>query len=440
MLVPRRFLLPTIVLCALTASCGADPQPVAGGPEEGLWDGQDLTFFLQGGALSQVTLKAPLTCTGDGGCKGKVSGPVTGSFGSSPLGGSGQTPDGTVTIAGQFTSWTTAAGTVEAQAGTCCKAVAAWSAEWVPGTKPGQVADGGPTTPVKGWGKFSTGTLHPLPPRVQAVQALSAPPEASKSQAKAAEILEILRAQLGIAPCTLAMPLAKAAQAHADFYVAHGAQYDAAKLSPHSENAAFGAGFTGADPGTRATAAGWGNPGVFEVMAFTGSPQGAIAGWMDTVYHRFPLISPTSKDFGYGQGAAGKYHTEVMDLSGGTPEPGGVVVYPWPGQTSIAASWMGNEGPQPPAPAGGFPSGPVISARFSTPVEVTAHTLRGPDGAEIDHVWLDAQGDKNLAMFDSKQKVIYATKPLAAGTHTVRIAAKVNGQAEVVEWTFVVGP
>ncbi|MBI5608869.1 MAG: hypothetical protein HY902_08300 [Deltaproteobacteria bacterium] len=411
---------------ALSSGSGAVANP-------GTWQGSDLQFTLNGSTLSEVVLLSKLTCQGDNGCQGSVTGPLTGTVTAAPLYGTLQSSQGSVEIDGQFTGATQASGTLRAQAGSCCTAVAVWSADWL--APPSGGGDAGSTP--DSWGTSAGGTLKPYPPR--AVDgSLAAPDGASPEQVAALQTLEQLRAKLGLLPVTAAAPLQQAAQAHAEFFVAHGAQYQAKQLSPHAEDPSFGSGFTGADPQARIQAAGWSAPAT-EIMAFTGSPTGAIAGWLATVYHRMPLLDPRSKSMGYGQAAKGAYKTEVMEVSGGASAAPGVVVYPYPGQTGVPGSWDGAEGPQPPAPPKGFPSGPVISLRFSQPATVTKHELRDAAGTPLEHVWLDAQNDSNTAMFDGNCRSLYAHQPLAAGVYTVHVEATILGKAEVVEWQFQVG-
>lgn len=426
-----------IALCAIAVVLGGCGVDVGGsgqllGPAAGDWLGADLKFRLQDGQVSAVELLTTLTCTGDNGCQGAVKGPVQGQFVPTVSPWSGQTTGGPLAVAVAFPSSTSAQGTLQAQAGSCCVAVAAWSASWVPGTAPGQ-----PPASVIGWGKASTGTLHPVAAR--AVLKATVPNGASANQQLAAEGLEKLRAALGLPAATQHPALNEAAQLHAQFYVNHGSQYTKAKLSPHAQDPSFGSDFTGKDVGDRAVAAGYGSAALGEVMAFSGSAQAALQGWLDTVYHRFPLLHPKTKEYGYGQAAKGSYQTEVMDVSESGSEAVPLVVYPFPGQAGVPLSWNGLEGPQPQPPPGGYPSGPIITARFAQQVEVTAHSLRDSQGNELPHVWLDAKNDNNVAMFDSKSKVLYAHQPLTAGTYTVRLDVKIAGAAQVVQWTFSAG-
>ena len=159
-----------------------------------------------------------------------------------------------------------------------------------------------------------------------------------------------------------------------------------------------------------------GTPGA-EVMAFTGTPAGAVQGWLETVYHRLPLIDPSVHVFGYGGAKANNAKCEVINFSGRAPSGADpIIVYPWPGQAGVPKSWSGNEGPQPPPPPSGYPSGPVITARVPNVSSWGAHALLTVDGAEVPHVFLSADNDPNMKMFDSKSIAIYANDPLPPST------------------------
>lgn len=415
----------------------------AGVPQAGDWQGSDLNFHVESGKVTAMTLVGKLQCTGDDGCKAEVpAGGLLGSWDTPPVAApfawQVTAAHGPLTLSGKFSSDALAAGTYTAKLGTCCAAVGAWSAAWVPGSTPtaASATTAGKTPP--GWGAASSGTWHPAQPRAIVTPPL--PAGVSADQTAAAQIWEKLRARLGLPAAAQAAALDAAAQKHAEFYVAHKAKYDSKKLSPHSEDPAFGEGFGGADPSTRAKDAGYSNPAVIEIMAFTGSASGAIAGWMETVYHRFPLVNPTTNEYGYGQAASAKAATEVINAAqvGGSGNVE-LVVYPWPGQTGVAAAWLGNEGPQPPKPPQGYPSGPVITARFTAGVEVKSHELFDVADVAVPHMWLDAKNDQNVAMFDAKTVVMYAHQPLSPGQHRVRLAVVRAGKDEVVQWTFVVG-
>lgn len=460
-------------LALIALACTSAPTGGAGGggvaPNAGMWEGQELTFRIEAGQVVDVVL-ARQTCKAAA-CTGEAKGPLGAT---AQAGATFQLAGNGIQLEGRFPSATQAAGTYASDAA-CCKVTGVWAAQWVPGTGPalagatdgasarsdaggtGSAGDAGGTTSAgaadagakdtnapkpgpKDWGGASTGSVHPGPSLP--VQAPPHPPGASAPQTQAVDLLNALRAQVGVPGIGGHVALHQAAQAHAAFYGVHASKYKAKGVSPHDEDASFGAGFTGKSLPARLAAAGYsGTPGP-EIMAFTGSPGGAAQGWLDTVYHRLPLIDPRSSAVGYGQAVQGAA-CEVMDFGGGAPVPATVVVYPWPGQTGVAASWSGNEGPQPPKPPQGYPSGPVLTARFPTPVEVVAHRILDAMDAEVAHVWLDAKVDPTLAAFDAWTKVLYAHKPLAKGTYRVRIefkATKASAQVDVLQWRFSVGP
>ena len=431
-------LLAGLALAACTAETPTADGP--GGPENGLWQGDELTFVIRDGAIEELTF-VEQSCAGDG-CAGKAGGAVQGRH---PLAGAiGLELDG-VSLKGVFDTPYMASGSLKLRAKNgCCDVVGAWSAEWIkalPGTSSGGsssgassggTSSGGPLGSAD-WGGHSDGDLHPGPSR--AVPEHKNDEQLSAQQNAALGELNKLRAAVGVAPIEQDRALAKAAQAHADFYVKHHSKYQAKGLNPHSEDKSFGEGYTGKTVNDRVKAAGYsGAPGA-EVMAFTGSVKAALQGWLDTVYHRLPLIDPRSAKMGFGMASAGKARTEVMDFGRGGGQ-GPVVVYPWPGQTGVPTSWSGNEGPQPPKPKTGYPSGPVITARFPSPAKVLDHQLLTAKGEPLPHVWLTPENDSNLKMFDDRTVVIYANDPVPSGSYTVRIEAEISGKKRTLRWSF----
>ena len=284
------------------------------------------------------------------------------------------------------------------------------------------------------WGGASSGDLHPGPTQEAPVH--QDDPDLSATQNQALKELNLLRAQVGVASVVQDHALAKAAQAHANFYVKHIDKYKKKGLNPHKQDKSFGEGYTGASLGERMKAAGYSGPPGPEVMAFSGTIKGALAGWMATVYHRLPLIDPRSSRMGFGLAKSGKAKTEVMDFGHGAKTKPPIVVYPWPGQTGVPRSWSGNEGPQPPKPKTGYPSGPVITARFPGGAKITSHQLLNETGASIDHVWLTSDNDPNMKMFDANTVVLYANDPVPSGTYTVRIEIDSKGVKKRLQWSF----
>jgi uncharacterized protein YkwD len=429
-----RHLLLSFLLVACTSPT---PTATTNGIREGYWSGSEVSFRVAGGQVRDLVLKTH-TCEG-GGCADSFGGPVAGSFGTAPL--EATLPGGKVS--GKFVTLEKATGTWTAKPGGCCQITVVWAATWQSTVGPsldagsastndaGSSSSDGGTTPNGGspWGGYSTGTLHPGP--AIPLQIPGPPANATAAQKAALQAVDGLRAAAGSPMAVLDAALNQASQAHADFYAQHVAKYQASKLSPHAEDKSFGAGYTGDQFWDRCQAAGFGGAVSAEDMAFSGSPAPAVDGLLWTVYHRLPLLEPRTTAFGYGVQTAGAA-VDVLDFAARpalATDP--LVVWPWPGMQGVPSSWSGNEGPQPPAPPKGWPSGPVVSAMFPGAVQVADHQLLDPDGKPLPHVWIEPANDKTK-LIPAGTLTLYAHQPLKSGWHTARITV---GQG-VLEWRF----
>jgi len=348
--------------------------------------------------------------------------------------------------------------------GSVCQSEGQWTADWTEepgGTEPLQPIDGpDPRSPV-GDGS-STGAPDPGDDTDDSRTNRGVPGEpacgASEPQLTAWEAFEAVRLQAGIAMPAQGDGLNAAAQAHADYFSLHVESYQEAGLNPHQENPDWEEGFTGTGIGDRLTyhdakgGSGWG-----EVMAFSGSAEGAVSGWMDTLYHRVPFVHPNTYKWGFGI-ASGGANCEVMDYTVGPAMAQGATTWsatglspdgtergqstgqlgvPWPppGATDVDTSWSGNESPQPPLPATeSYPSGPVITLTFASgtgPALDTA-TLTGPSGL----IPAQVQSPDNDPLLSSTWS-LYAHDPLAPGApHTVHVTGEVGGEPFDASWTF----
>lgn len=404
------------------------------GAKDGIWWGPDLQFRVVAGMVQDVRLTATM-CSGDDG-NASYGGAVEGVV---QAAGSWQLGPDDLRVEGQFATPIAASGVMRLGGDDApCRVVAVWTADWQ-GAEP--VGGGGGEAGSVDWGGASTGSLHPGP-SLAAPAARTAPAALGEQRLAALTRLDQVRASCGTPAIAGDDAAHAAAQAHAEFYVQHAAAYKAAGLSPHGEDASFGAGFVADSFGERMKKAGFTGSPASEVMAFTGSGVAAVDGWMETLYHRLPLIDPGMVLVGVGVAKVGKDATEVMDFGAGhaTSAPS-CVVWPWPGQADVPTSWSGNEGPQPQPPPQGYPSGPVITAHLPAGSSVTAHKLLDASGAEIAHVWRDASNDANLKGFDARAVALYAHAPLAAdSSYTVHLALRVGAKDETLIWRFRTGP
>jgi uncharacterized protein YkwD len=163
-----------------------------------------------------------------------------------------------------------------------------------------------------------------------------------------------------------------------------------------------------------------------EVINYTDRAEMAVAGWMDTLYHRIPLIHPGNQVFGYG--LAGHGHELVNVALTGPDAPTPLEVrWPQPGQTDVPTGWDGAEHPDPMAlyPGAPKPVGYTVTLTFGGPVvrlSLTAGTLTGPAGA-VGVMTFDPRMDANL----TDTVALIPRTPLAPGTtYTVRFVGRVD--------------
>lgn len=420
-----------LVLLAACESATGDPSA----PSEGNWLGDRLYFRFQDGAISDVR-PLGLSCTGEQDglpCTAQYTGLVADTL--PVVDGAFAGTLGELTLEGRFTAPDAAQGTILYQpADGCCSTTVAWTATW----RAPQYADaGGPGADVAGGGP------GPGP------DAGELPGDLTPAQAEAIRITNEWRDRTGAPPLRSAAAIHRAAQAHADYYVANCDRVRAENLSPHAESPDH-PGFTGASFIDRLQAQGWSGRGGWEIMAFRDDPARAIADWLDTLYHREPLIHPNAVEAGYG-GAGGSgpgcesARVDVMDFGRGTPTAtdydGSPVRFPPDGATDVSPSWHGLESPQPPLPPGeSYPSGPIVTLTFPEgggALTVTAHRLEGPDGEAVPHVLRTPAEDPYLV----SSLALYAHDPLAPGaTYEVTFEGS-RGNAPFREvWRFTTGP
>jgi uncharacterized protein YkwD len=425
----------------IAAGCTSEPVGPPSGPSEGSWEGPELRFVVRAGRVEDLVLAAS-SCQGEDGCSASFGGAVAGH--ASAMGAFIVEAED-IRVEGSFQGQTLASGAryLGGVSG-CCQVAGAWTAAWVaPLDGPiqaGRGAAGRGRVGAIDWDGASSGSIHPGPAQPLPTRQAETLP-ADDAQRTAAARMDAIRAAVGVAPASFDADIATAAAAHAAFYVQHAASYQAKGLSAHAEDASFGDGYTGNDFATRMKAAGFGGSPSAEVMAFTGGPESAITGWMDTLYHRLPLIEPATVAYGYGQAKLGKSQAEVMDLASGKAALQPVVVWPVPGAVDVPRSWSGAESPQPKPPPGGYPSGPMITAHLPAGAKVKAHALLDEAGGAVAHVYLDAGNDPTLASYSARAVALYAEEPLAAAsTYVVRLTLDLAGAEETLAWRFTTRP
>jgi hypothetical protein len=268
-----------------------------------------------------------------------------------------------------------------------------------------------------------------------------APPSGSPANAVTAwQVLNKTRVAAGAGCMNVVAALVTSAQAYCS-YEANNSANASCIAQAHTEVMSC-AGYTGADVQTREVAAGYPQALAYTEVAttFGNNPTAAVPNWIDTVFHRIPLLDPWTVDMGYG-GATG---CDAIDIGRGmsTAATKTIVTYPYDGQTNVPPSWSGLEGPTPPAPTGGFPSSYPINI-YAQSLSVTQHLLtKDGDSTPIDHLWLD----KNSSQLASGlQGYFYDTAflygaPFATNTkYHVKIVGTYSGGTLDEEWSFTTG-
>ena len=258
------------------------------------------------------------------------------------------------------------------------------------------------------------------------------PAETSDAQLAALNHVNMFREMVGVPLIAADRALQDAATDHCACYTLHKEEYGA--MSPHDEDPTW-------DPpcygglGERIQEKGYtGGSGFAEVMAFMDDPILSVEAWMATVYHRLPLTAPSSKDMGYGHSPGCDTINVGYGGAGGEWE----VLYPVDGQEDVDTAWSGNEGPQPPPPPGGYPSGPVITIQFGVGnFLVTEAELRGPDGTDEGVTLLTPENDPYLG---GKAIAFYANAPLQTQTtYTATVRGERGGLPWEKTWSFTTG-
>lgn len=260
------------------------------------------------------------------------------------------------------------------------------------------------------------------------------PEDSDPQQIKALERVNWYREQLELPMLNAIAPLNAMAMDHCACYSQNQSKYGG--MSPHDENAAWGPPCYGG-LGERASAKGYNGGGLSEVMAFVNDPYKSVDGWIATLYHRLPLTDPSTTEMGYGHAPG----CDTINSGGSGSSSNWEVAYPYDGQTGVDTFWNGYESPQPPPPANGYPSGPIITVQFGSGVtfSITDSSIEDEWGNPVPHTLLTPKNDQNLAW--SAALSLYSDDPLKPGVeYTVYLQGTKVNQPWEKTWSFQTAP
>jgi tetratricopeptide (TPR) repeat protein len=235
----------------------------------------------------------------------------------------------------------------------------------------------------------------------------------------------------GLTPVTVSSTIHQSALSHAFYTLFNGASPNIRDLGIHKEDTS-GQGYTGDNVLSRAQHFGYPQHSMAEVITHRSNPAGAVADWIDSVYHRIPILRADLLELGYGDAYLGPQTVQVMDMSYRETATGRVIVYPAANQVNVPVAFNGNEIPDP-APKANYPIGYPITATFDRNARVTigAFRLHDPSGADLAGVSLQPSSETENSF------AFLANAPLQPGTrYTVDLSYTLNGAAGHKTWQF----
>ena len=255
---------------------------------------------------------------------------------------------------------------------------------------------------------------------------------AADREAIALDTVNRYRRLAGLTPVTSSGVIRQAALAHAFYTLFNGALPSIRDLGIHKEEAS-GQGYTGDNVLSRAQHFGYPQRSMAEVITHRSEPAGAVTDWIDSVYHRFPLLRADLVELGYGDAYLGPMSVQVMDMSYREKATGRIIVYPAANQVGVPIAFNGNEIPDP-APNASYPIGYPVTATFDRNASVTVggFHLRDPSGTDLPGVTLLPNQP------DMENSFAYmANVPLKSGsTYTADLTYTLNGKAGHTIWKF----
>jgi len=437
----------------------------AGNGSNGHWIGEALSFHVVDDALHDIWIKNA-SCNGEDVFGNACGFALTNEYISKPLTiSNGRTFSGTLytdgirvfeIVKGTFSTGNEAVGTYLFTAEGCCTA----EDDFVvyleqPLTGPDPVEDAGSQKdtaspndilgPAGDGGTIEPGTVDPISTTCQegfksTTFGGCSPVDADSYQLQAVTEMNRIRAYIEVQPLNANAAINQAAQAHCECFVNHYFDvYQTQNLSPHQEDPSHDD-CVAKDFWGRMTHFGYSGNASAEIMGFMSNPVDATHGWLETLYHRIPIVDPNSYEVGYGLASRSETGCDTADFgSFNGPDSGLEVIYPIHGQVGVATQWHGYESPQPPLPEGeSYPSGPIITLTIprGSDLVVESYSFTHPSGADVPAMFTAPSNNTHL----DRTTALYSHDPLDPMTaYTVTFEGRKGNAPWTRTWSFTTG-
>ncbi len=255
----------------------------------------------------------------------------------------------------------------------------------------------------------------------------------------ALDAINAARAKAGLAAVRLDDRVTEGATSHAYWWLFNLALPEVKGLGIHKE-VSGSPGFTGISMRNRADTFGYPRASMAEDITHRGTPAGAMDDWVDSVYHRFPIMRPDLDVIGYGAAVGGGLPIDVMDMGyrNELGDPAEEVLFPAPSQTQVPVAFTGNELPDPVPPGGKYPTGYPITINFNprAGVQVLDWSVTDDTGQKLDSYTIAP------TIADENVYTILPKSPLKPGAvYHVHVTASIQGRAATRDWGFTtLGP
>jgi uncharacterized protein YkwD len=260
------------------------------------------------------------------------------------------------------------------------------------------------------------------------------PTGAASAAKEALDKLNSYRAALGLPLLQGDPSLDDAARAQAYYFLFNAAQSSVAGAGASTQDPSF-PGYTGASPLDRAHRFGYTGGRVNEVIGHVASAAASVASWVDSVFHRYPVIDREAVSAGFGQARVGSIDVAVMEVGASAPATGDAVVFPTTDQVDAPAAFVG-EVPEPVPSGASLPAGAPVTLQVggAQKLAVSSGQLFDAGGKAVPAFTLNPGTGVG-----ANQWALVPRQPLRAGArYTVDVSGTVDGAAFTKRWSFTV--